>query len=376
MRDFLTNIRIFIKKIDSWILVLSLIAAAYGTLLIASATASYSSGSFMKVQLAAVCMGIILFILFSIADFDAICNAWKVLYILNLILIGSLIILGTGSETTGNNAWIRFGPIGIQPAEFGKILFILTLSGHIYQMREDLPSLKSIGYLILHAAIPIAMVIFISKDLGTALVYMFIFIVMLFFTGLKLRWFIGAGVLVGALAPLLWPLLNEYQKLRILVVFNPELDPLGKGYQAIQSKIALGSGGFFGRGLFNGTQTQYGYLPAKHTDFIFAVAGEELGMLGCLAVCSLLTLIILRCIAIAKRSIGTCASYACMGVAAMLIFQVIENVGMCLGILPVIGITLPFFSYGGSSVLASFMAVGIISSAKMRASPLWMTKQK
>ncbi len=375
MRDFFINLKIFIQKLDTYLLILSLIAATFGTILISSATASYSSGSFIKVQIAAICIGILLYIIFSIADFDAICTAWKVIYVLNIILIGSLLIFGTGSETTGNNAWIRFGPIGIQPGEFGKILFILTLSGHIHQMREELPSLKSIAYLILHAAIPIAMIIFISKDLGTALVYMFIFIVMLFFTGLKLRWFIGAGALLGAVAPLLWPLLNEYQRLRILVVFNPELDPLGKGYQAIQSKIALGSGGFFGRGLFNGTQTQHGYLPAKHTDFIFAVCGEELGMLGCLAICAVLTLIIIRCISIARRSLGTCSSYACMGISAMLIFQMIENIGMCLGMLPVIGITLPFFSYGGSSVLASFMAVGIISSAKMRSAPIWMTKQ-
>lgn len=374
MRDFFTNLRVFIKKLDTWLLILSIIASVFGIILISSATASYNSGTFVKVQLFAMLIGVALYILISLIDLDSVCGAWKILYILNIILIGSLLIFGTGSETTGNRAWIRFGPIGIQPGEFGKILFILTLSGHIYQMREGLPSLKCIGLLIVHGMIPIGMVILISQDLGSALVYLFIFLVMLFFTGLKLRWFIGAGALVGAATPLLWPLLNNYQQMRILVVFNPELDPLGKGYQAIQSKIALGSGGLFGRGLYNGTQTQYGYLPAKHTDFIFAAAGEELGLIGCLAICILIVMIIAHCIKIARRSMGTCAAFVCIGVSAMLIFQFVENVGMCLGMLPVIGITLPFFSYGGSSVLTIFMAMGLISCAKMRSAPNWISE--
>jgi len=374
VRNFFADFRVFIKKLDMWLLILSIITSVFGIILISSATASYNSGTFVKVQLFAMLIGVGLYILISLIDLESVCGAWKILYVLNMILIGSLLIFGTGSETTGNRAWIRFGPIGIQPGEFGKILFILTLSGHIYQMREGLPSIKCIGLLIVHGMIPIGMVILISQDLGTALVYLFIFLVMLFFTGLKLRWFIGAGALVGAAAPLLWPLLNNYQQLRILVVFNPELDPLGKGYQAIQSKIALGSGGLFGRGLYNGTQTQYGYLPAKHTDFIFAAAGEELGLVGCIVICILIIMIIVHCIKIARRSVGTSAAFVCIGVSAMLIFQFVENVGMCLGMLPVIGITLPFFSYGGSSVLTIFMAMGLISCAKMRSAPKWISE--
>lgn len=374
MRDFFNNLRVFIKKLDTWLLALSIIASAFGIVLISSATKSFNSGNFIKIQFFAMLIGVVLYVLISLIDLDSVSSAWKILFALNIVLIGSLLIFGTGGESTGNRAWIRFGPIGIQPGEFGKILFILSLTGHIYQMREGLPSLKCIGLLLIHGMIPIGMVILISQDLGTALVYLFIFLVMLFFTGLKLRWFLGAGALVGIATPLLWPLLNEYQQLRILVVFNPELDPLGKGYQAIQSKIALGSGGFFGRGLYNGTQTQYGYLPAKHTDFIFAAAGEELGMVGCLAICVIIIMIIVHCIKIARRCVGTPAAFTCIGVSAMLIFQFVENVGMCLGMLPVIGITLPFFSYGGSSVLTIFMAMGLISCAKMRSAPKWISE--
>lgn len=354
-------------------LFLAICASVFGMILIASATASYNSTSYLKVQIVSACIGVVLYIIISLVDLDSICHLWKYLYVLNILLIGSLLIFGTGADETGNRAWIRFGSIGIQPAELGKVLFILTLSGHIYQLREDFHSLKSIVFLLVHAMIPIGMVIAISHDLGTAIVYIFIFLVMMFFAGLKLRWFAGAAVLGAAAAPFIWPLLNDYQRLRILVVFNPELDPLGKGYHAIQSKIALGAGGIFGRGLYNGTQTQYGYLPAKHTDFIFAVAGEELGLLGCLAICALLSVIIIHCIVVGRRSVGGASSIACIGVAAMLIFQTIENVGMCVGLMPVIGITLPFFSYGGSSILTMFVAAGIISSAKMRATPTWLS---
>lgn len=374
MRGFFDGMRLFFKKIDLVILILAVCAAIFGMVLISSATASYGSGSYIKVQLVAAILGLVLFFLISLADLDAICNLWKILYVLNIFLIGSLLIFGTGGDETGNRAWIRFGSVGIQPAEFGKLLFILTLSGHIYQLREQMHSGKAILLMCLHASVPIGMVILISQDLGSALVYLFIFIAIMFFAGIKLRWFAGAAAIIGACTPFLWKLLNEYQRMRILVVFNPELDPLGKGYHAIQSKIALGAGGIWGRGLFNGTQTQYGYLPAKHTDFIFAVAGEELGLIGCLAVCALLCAIIIRCIAIGRRSFPSASSLACVGVAAMLIFQTVENIGMCVGFMPVIGITLPFFSYGGSSILSVFIAAGFISSAKMRAAPIWATK--
>lgn len=373
MEDFFKGIKAFIQKIDLFMLFTALAATIYGIVLITSATKSYNSTSSIKIQFAAACIGVVAYILISLIDLDSICNLWKYLYVINLLLISSLLIFGTGAEDTGNRSWIRFGSIGIQPAELGKILFILTLSGHIYQLREEFHSLKSIVLLLVHAMIPVGLIIGVSHDLGMAIVYIFIFLVIMFFAGLKLRWFMGAGVLAAIAAPFAWPMLDKYQRLRILVVFNPELDPTGFGYHAIQSKIALGSGGIWGRGLFNGTQTQYGYLPAKHTDFIFAVAGEELGLIGCLAICALLITIIIRCIMIAQRNIGTAASFVCIGVAAMLIFQTFENVGMCLGIMPIIGITLPFFSYGGSSILTMFVAVGLISSARMRATPTWLS---
>lgn len=363
-------IRNFFRQIDLKLLIVALVASTFGMVLIASATQSMGSGSFLKVQLVATAAGVILYLLLSWLDLDSAGSWWKYVYIANLLLICSLIFFGTGGETTGNRAWIRFGSIGIQPAELGKILFIVAFAGHISTLEEKVTTPLSVILLTVHALIPIGLIVVISSDLGSTLVFVVIFIVMMFCAGIKLRWFIGAGAALAAVFPLIWQfILREDQKMRVLVVFNPELDPLGRGYHAIQSKIAIGSGQFFGRGLGQGTQTQLGYLPAKQTDFIFSVAGEELGLIGCILIMIILAIIIMRCINITMRSSSFASYLICAGVSAMLIAQTIENIGMCTGLMPVIGLTLPLFSYGGSSVLAVYMALGLISSARMRARP-------
>jgi rod shape determining protein RodA len=203
-------------------------------------------------------------------------------------------------------------------------------------------------------------------------VYLVIFIVMLFAAGLKLRWF-GLGLLVFAAAsPIFWNMLGDYQKERILAPYFPEVvDPSGLGvtWQANQSKIALASGGLKGAGLYSGIQSQSDALPFKHTDFIFAVAGEELGLIGCLAIIVLLTAVILRCIYVGIKCNDPKGMLVCMGFAGMLIFQTFENIGMCVGLTPVIGLTLPFFSYGGSSILTLFAAMGVVSGIWFRRKP-------
>lgn len=373
MEAFSNTLKKYFKQIDLCLIIFALAAAAYGLLLITSATWSKNPMSYIKIQAFAACIGIAIFFLLSFFDVDSISALWKPIYILNVLLISSLIIFGTGADQTGNRAWIRFGSIGIQPAEFGKILFILSLSGHAYSLRDEIHSVKSLLLLSAHAFSLIALIVIISHDMGSSLVYGMIFLIVIFCAGVKLRWFgIGLGILAAA-APFLWKFVfRSDQKRRILSVFNPELDPLGTGYHAIQSKIALGSGQLTGRGMFQGTQTQYGYLPAKQTDFIFSVAGEEFGMIGCLIIIALLTVIIARCIIVARRSTGNAASLVCIGVAAMLIFQTFENIGMCIGFMPVVGLPLPFFSYGGSSIMTVFIAIGLVNSAKMRSAPDWL----
>ena len=363
-------LRNFFKQIDIKLLIISLVASAFGFVLITSATRSMGSGSFIKVQLVATLVGIFLYLILSWLDLESVSSWWKYIYIINLLLICSLIVFGTGAEETGNNAWIRFGSIGIQPAEFGKILFIIAFAGHINALSDKIDSALTVIILTVHAMIPIGLLYVISSDLGSVLVYLMIFVVMMFCAGIKLRWFAGAFGALAAASPLIWKFfLRSDQKMRILVVFNPELDPLGRGYHAMQSKIAIGSGQLLGRGLGSGTQTQLGYLPAKQTDFIFSVAGEELGFIGCLAILFIIGLIIARCISVSMRSNSFSTRLICAGVSAMLVFQTIENIGMCTGLMPVIGLTLPLFSYGGSSVLAVYMALGLISSARMRTVP-------
>lgn len=375
MAAFFKALRSFFKQVDTKLLALCLFASGFGMVLIGSATQSMRSGSFIKVQLVATIIGIALYLLLSWVDLDTMTSWWKYVYVANLLLILILFIFGTGSEETGNRAWIRFGSIGIQPAELGKFLFILYLAGHISSLEERLDNAVSVILISVMALVPIALLYIISSDLGSVLVYLIIFVVMMFCAGIKLRWFAGAAAGVAALSPIIWKfVLRPDQKMRLLVVFNPELDPLGRGYHAIQSKIAIGSGQFFGRGLGQGTQTQLGYLPAKQTDFIFSVAGEELGFFGCLLIMAVLALIIFRCLSISMRS-STFSSYlTCAGVSALLIAQTVENIGMCIGLMPVIGLTLPLFSYGGSSVLAVYMALGLISSSRMRARPSRLSK--
>ena len=209
--------------------------------------------------------------------------------------------------------------------------------------------------------------------MGSALVYLFIFLTLLFVAGLKLYWFLIGAAGVAVLMPLVWTkVLADYQKDRILAPYVPDLvDPTGYGitWQANQSKLALASGRLTGTGLGLGVQTQSGSLPAKHTDFIFAVIGEELGMIGCCLCILLLLLILIRCVYIGIKSRNTMSMLVCFGVAASIFFQTFLNVGMCIGIAPVIGITLPFFSYGGSSTLALFAAMGLVSGVKYRAKP-------
>ena len=221
----------------------------------------------------------------------------------------------------------------------------------------------------LHFAVLFGLIVVISGDLGSALVYLFIFIIMMFMAGLKWYWFLIAGTSVVALWPIIWEhLMTQNQKDRIMAIYDPSIDPTGLGitWQTTRSKTALGSGQIFGQGLFQGEMTQTGRVPQQHTDFIFSVAGEELGLIGCLVIVILLALIIIRCIYVGVKSNGYLGFLVCIGIASMLIAQTLDNIGMCIGLTPVVGLTLPFFSYGGSSIITLFASMGIVSGIKMR----------
>lgn len=347
------------KRIDWLLLIPILISCAFGLLLISSATASFGTSKLIIVQTGGIILGLIAALVLLTIEHENLARFSVPIYGLCILLLVATLIFG--KEVMGNKNWIALGPINIQPSEFVKIGFILTFAKHLSSVRDYINHMRALIPLGLHFAI-IAGLVAMEGDLGTTLVFLFIFLMMLMAAGLHWGFFLGGGALVAAAAPFIFEHLDEYQQMRILAVYDPSLDPLGYGYHTIQSKIALGSGGLFGSGLYNGIQTQYGILPEKQTDFIFSVCGEELGFVGCLLIIALELAILFRLLYVARYAADHMGSFICIGLAAMLFMQAAENIGMCLGLLPVIGLTLPFFSYGGSSVLALCMSSGLAMS--------------
>lgn len=365
MKFLLKKIKEYFQATDYILLILSVSSSLFGLVLIWSATHSYGTNRFVMVQSAAILIGILIFIVFSLVDFESLSDLWPYAYAGSLVFIGLLFFFGTGGDGSNNKNWLNIGITNIQPAEIVKVIFIFTFSKFLtnLEQEEDINSPSSIIKMLLHFGIIAGFIVLIARDIGITTIYAMTFLGMTIAAGLKLRYYIISLGVAAASFPILWfYVLKEYQKNRFLVAFNPEIDPYNYGFQAIQSKIAIGSGKILGNGLLGGNQTQSGILPAKHTDFIFAVCCEELGMLGGLVLLILLSAIILRCIYLAVNARSRFSMYICVGVASMLIYQTFENVSMCLAMSPIIGITLPFMSYGGSSIISSFMAVGLVSS--------------
>ena len=247
-----------------------------------------------------------------------------------------------------------------------KIAFCITFSIDLSKQHENVNNPKILLQLFMHFAVLTGLVI-LQNDTGTALVFLFMFLCMLFAAGLSFKYiFAGLGAFV-AFAPLAWfVLMRPYQRERILVFLNPERDAMGAGYQVLQSKIAIGSGEFLGRGYMQGPQNQLAMLPEKETDFIYGVFGEEFGFIGCIIVLALLALLIIRCINIGLHAKNELGCFMCIGIASMFMFHTFENILMCIGLMPVTGIPLPFLSYGGSSALTNFLAVGLVLSVWSR----------
>lgn len=375
MKKLLPLLRDFVRRADMFLFTMSVICAVYGIIVIASATQSYANGSaqYVIVQTLALGLGVLLFIAMTVIDVDIFAQHWAWLYGLSAALLISLIFFGAQSDT-GNNGWLRFFGIGIQPTEIVKIAFIIVMAKQLSYLKEykNLNSVTSIAQIVVHFVLMFGLILVTAQDLGSALVYFFIFAVMLFVAGVRIYWFIIGLAALAGMVPVLWTyFLEDYQKDRILAPYDSSIDPdnTGINWQQNQSKIALASGQLTGTGLGEGTQSQSTAIPGKHTDFIFAVVGEELGMIGACLVLLLLMIIVIRCIQVGLRSGNTMSMLVCFGVAATVVFQTFENVSMCIGIAPVIGITLPFFSYGGSSLFSMFAAMGLVSGIKYRPKP-------
>lgn len=375
LKRFLPQLRDFVHRADMFLFTMSVICALYGIVVIASATKSYENGSaqFVIVQTLALVLGMMLFIAMTVIDVDIFAQHWTWLYGLSALLLLSLIPFGAVSDT-GNNGWLRFFGIGIQPTEIVKLAFIIVLAKQLAYLKDykNLNSVTSVAQIVGHFILMFGLILVTAQDLGSALVYFFIFAVMLFVAGVKIYWFIMGAAAIACMVPIFWTyFLEDYQRNRILAPYDSSIDPdnTGINWQQNQSKIALASGQLTGTGLGEGTQSQSNAIPGKHTDFIFAVIGEELGLIGACLVLLLLMIIVVRCIQVGLRSGSTMSMLVCFGVAATVVFQTFENVGMCIGIAPVVGITLPFFSYGGSSLFSMFAAMGLVSGIKYRPKP-------
>ena len=389
IRDFLSDV---VRQSDLVLLALCVGSTLYGMVLIASATHFRGTLKYVAIQGFGLLIGVLLYFFFSAVDVGELSKKWKWLLIFNF---GFILLLRTpfGLTRNGNRAWLgvndigkRLGvgflenfPITVQPAEIVKITFILLLARQLALLQEkrDLRSFANVIQPTAHAGAMFVFYYIISKDAGSGLVYLFVFLCMAFAAGFALRWiFLGIGGAVGAfLAAWNLGLLRGDWYDRIKVILDHSYQPDKKGFQQTRGMLALGSGKLTGQGLFHGTQTQSSAkwsLPERQTDFIFCVCGEELGFIGCLLIIVLLLAIIVRCLIVAREAPTRMESLVCVGMAGMLIFQTIANIGMCLFLMPVIGLTLPFFSYGGSSIVTLFGAMGVVSGIKKRSRPEWL----
>lgn len=349
------------KEFDWQLFLMTILTSVIGIVIIYSATRTTGSNSNVIVQSASCFMGITAMLLLCFFDYEQFSNATKYIYLFSVFILIIVLIFGTAGDW-GARSWIRFGSIGVQPAELAKICFILTFSYHLSKVDDRINDIKILIGLAIHLFIPVGLIM-LEPDMGSALVFLFMFACMIFVAKLSYKYILPVLAVATASLPLIYKYgLDEYQQQRINVFFNPDIDPLGDGYNVIQSKIAVGSGQLWGKGYLHGTQNQMGYLPTKSTDFIFSVFSEEFGFVGAFIIVCLLFWIIHRCFKAAKKAGNTYGRYICTGVGAMLLFHVFENVGMCIGLMPVTGIPLPFISYGGTSLLTNMIAIGLVLS--------------
>lgn len=357
---------------DLILLLLCVIATVYGCLIISSATNYMGAVRYVTVQILAAVIGIALYVFLSSVDIEFFSEHRSWLVVFNILFLSLLIPFG--QTISGNRSWIDLPilPFNIQVAEVCKISFILIMASVMSAHQNKISSFKSVFHMAFHLILLFGLNLVLSKDMGVSLIFVFIFIGMAYGGGVNLLWFAVVGAGIALLFPVLWNVVfDEYQRLRIEVLFNPNLDPTGIGprYHTMLSLRSLTGGGMTGQGLYNGHRTQQGALFAQHTDYIFSSIGEELGYVGCILVIVMLAAIVARCIWVGNRSQDYPRRLICYGAASALIFQAVINIGMCIGLLPVIGLTLPFISYGGSSLVSLFAMLGLVSGVYARPAP-------
>ena len=352
--------RRFRTGLDPVLLILLLALALMGGVGVYSAAEPDSSGLFIR-QLIWIGLGIGVCAVLISLDYRLYTDYAPVWYCGGLVLL--VLVLFYGSEINGSRSWLVLGPIHIQPSEMGKLAVLLTLAKSLSGLNRRHPGtwhLLKVGFLTL---VPVVLVI-LQGDLGTALMYLPIMLGIVVVAGLRKRVLVWSVVAVLCATPAVWIYLKDYQKQRILTTLDPELDPQGVGYQTRQSQIAIGSGGVLGRGIGQGSQSHFGFVPEIHSDFIFALLAEETGLVGAGTILLLYLLVLMRLIRIAAEARDRTVILVVTGVVSMIASHVLVNVGMTLGLLPPIGIPLPLLSYGGSFTIVTFSALGVALSAQ------------
>ena len=372
MRKFFQELLDFFRKGDMVLLALCLLTTIFGVVILSSVTNYSNTYRYLIVQLAATVMGVFLYAIISSIDLDLIMEYRLFLVIFNVVFLMMLIPFGV-DYGSGNRSWLDIPglPFDIQVAEILKTTYILIAASVMAAHQNRLSTFRSVMHMVFHLGLLVGLNMVLSKDAGVSLIFVFIFIGMTFAGGVHKGWFIAAISCLAAGFPVLWQFLRPHQKNRFLVLFDPSVDPTATGirWHSNQAMLSLTGGGFTGQGLYSGRRTSVGALQAQHTDYIFSAIGEELGFIGCMAVIVLEFAIIARIIYVGIRTPDFARRVVCFGAAAALIFQVTINIGMNLGVLPVIGLTLPFISYGGSSMLSLYAMLGLVSGVCARPSP-------
>lgn len=363
---------------DKFLWSVTLFIAVYGLALVASI--SREGFNYFFVQSLSILIGLIGAVIIQTVDYKYISKASLWIGIFGILLIVYTLFLGVtieGASGVNAKAWIKLpGGITFQPSELVKIAFIITFSTHMANILEndDIKNPKNIALLLAHALVPVILT-HLQGDDGAAIIFLCIAITIAFVGGVPIKYFLYAVISGIILMPIVWNfVLADYQKKRILSQLNPEGDPLNMGYQQIQGKLSIGSGGIFGVGLFKGPRVANNVVPIQESDFIFSAAGEELGFIGCVLIILLLLLLIVRTGYIAKHSQDTIGSLICFGFIGLVASQTIFNLGMCLSLMPVMGVTLPFFSVGGSSAACLYLALGIIQNIYLNADNIKKSK--
>jgi len=367
LRHLMVKIADLFRESDKILLLLCFFATSYGCLAVFSAT--HYMGSIRPVFVQSLCMvaGIGAAMVISTYDYENILRRWYLIAALGVIPVILTFFIGFAPEGTDDKAWLNLGFTTFQPSELLKICFVITFSLHLSRVKKNINKLKVLLPVCAHGAFPIIL-IFVQGDAGTALVFTVMVLFMLMAAGVSWKYFLTAFSAAVVASPIAYFfILNDEHRQRIVNMFDIDGDIQGVGWQQYRGRIALANGGFFGQGYLNGDLTQIGKrgVPEGHNDFIFVCIGEELGFLGCLAVLLLLTGICLRCLQVAKLSVKTEGKFICIGVFSMLFAQTVINIGMCTSVTPVIGITLPFFSAGGTSLFCLYLGIGLVLNVYM-----------